>query len=495
MRMVAILTVFASHLWDWPPGGFVGVDVFFVISGFLITGNLMRDAEETGTVNFLDFYWNRIRRIVPAATVVLALTFGAATLVFQQFRAHQVGLDALFAFAFMANWHFAAEGTDYFAQGAAVSPIQHYWSLSIEEQFYFVWPAIIFVISVVIVRRNWPHSRRTAIAGVAMGFIATASLLWAIYETATTPTAAYFSTFARVWELGVGAILSIAAGSLAHLPTALRPLLSWLGLAMIAASLFLIAEGSPAFPAPWAILPVAGAALVIVAGVGGEPRFQAFLRNPVSTYIGGISYSLYLVHWPVIVIAGAIMDVGIYYYVVVLALASGLAIASYHGVENPLRRIDTDKIRNAIKDIRRGRYQAHRSSQFAAAAAMSFLLVGLLTFMLQPAAPAVAPPDLAVADPADASVSGTYPADAKLAPFGTVLHDEIVSALKATEWPNFNPPAETVINGEIAVSDVKGCGAPNPTSNCTWGDQLARKKAVLIGDSRFRSYRLSRSFA
>lgn len=104
--MVAVLTVFACHLWGQPRGGFVGVDVFFVISGFLITGNLMRDAEKRGTVSFRHFYWNRVRRIVPAATVVLILTVAASYVAFLPFRAHQVGVDAFFAFIFWANWHF-----------------------------------------------------------------------------------------------------------------------------------------------------------------------------------------------------------------------------------------------------------------------------------------------------------------------------------------------------------------------------------------------------
>src|SRR5690349_10420661 len=140
LRMVAVVTVFAFHLCGWPRGGFIGVDVFFVISGFLITGNLLKMADRRGNVSFFQFYCNRIRRIVPADTVVLVCTYLASLVVFLPFRANQVGVDALFAFIFMSNWWFAAQQTDYFAAGDAVSPIQHYWSLSIEEQFYFVWP-------------------------------------------------------------------------------------------------------------------------------------------------------------------------------------------------------------------------------------------------------------------------------------------------------------------------------------------------------------------
>ena len=132
------------------------------------------------------------------------------------------------------------------------------------------------------------------------------------YETATSPTWAYFNTFARVWELGVGALLATAVGVLARIPVAVKPWLSWAGLGVITVGLLLISEGSVGFPAPWALLPVTGAALVIAAGVGREPALR-FLCNPASVYVGNISYSLYLVHWPVIVILGALMPHGGYF--------------------------------------------------------------------------------------------------------------------------------------------------------------------------------------
>lgn len=236
LRMIAVLTVFANHLWGWPNGGFVGVDVFFVISGFLITGNLLRSAETTGTVSFRGFYWNRIRRIVPAATVVLILTCIASLLVFMPFRSQQVGVDAFFAFIFLANWNFAIQDTDYFQEGNALSPIQHYWSLSIEEQFYFVWPALIFLVSAIVIRRSWNHARRMQLAGGVMAVIVVASFSWAIYQTAAAPAWAYFDTLTRVWELGVGALLATGVGLLARMPAAMKPVLSWAGLGLIAAS-------------------------------------------------------------------------------------------------------------------------------------------------------------------------------------------------------------------------------------------------------------------
>jgi peptidoglycan/LPS O-acetylase OafA/YrhL len=491
--MVAVLMVFANHLWDLPTGGFVGVDVFFVISGFLITGNLVRMAETAGNVSFKNFYWNRVRRIVPAATVVLLLTYAGSTLVFLPFRSHQVGIDALFALVFASNWWFAYENTDYFrAAASTVSPVQHYWSLSIEEQFYFVWPALIFVISVLIVRKKWSHSRRMAIAGGVMTAIVAASLSWALHETVTSSTAAYFNTFARVWELGVGALLATAVGLLARIPAKLKPVLSWAGLLLIAASLFLISDNSAGFPAPWAALPVGGAALVIAAGVGAEPRFQGFLRNPTSTYIGDISYSLYLIHWPVIVLLGALMDVSVHFYVTVLALSFALAIASYHMIENPLRRADTDKLRDLSRRIRNRRYWPKKSSQYALLGAMTLLVVAAIACVSRPVAiDEAAPPSLAAegSNSADADApSGPAP---KFGPLTTALQTEILAALRTAAWPSLNPSMESVLESKKIVSpEVETC-YPSEVAHpdlCNYGSPSAPIRIVIVGDSVATGY-------
>lgn len=484
--MVAVLTVFACHLWGWPSGGFVGVDVFFVISGFLITGNLLRTAETTGTVSFRGFYWNRVRRIVPAATVVLVLTYLASVVVFLPFRSQQVAVDAAFAFAFLSNWWFGYQGTDYFRVAAdTVSPIQHYWSLSIEEQFYFVWPALIFLISVVVIRKAWTHTHRMQLAGGVMGVIVAASLGWAIWETSTSPTWAYFNTFSRVWELGVGALLATAVGLLAKIPTAVKPILSWAGLALIAASLFLITDESVGFPAPWGLLPVAGAALVIAAGVGGEPKHQPFLRNPVSEYIGNISYSLYLVHWPSIILLAAIMDPGWRYTTVVLAASFGLAVASYHFVEQPLRRADWTQLRGFTNSVQRGRYHPGRSAGYAAIAAGGLMVVALTAFTMRPIKPPTTPPVLA-APMVDMVETGP-----QLGPLAAALQGEITGALKAAEWPQFDPSMEMTVTGPITNLEVTGCAQADQThsdEDCTWGSPTAPTRIVLVGDSIAMSY-------
>lgn len=489
LRMVAVLTVFACHLWKWPSGGFVGVDVFFVISGFLITGNLLRDAEKRGTVSFRTFYWNRVRRIVPAATVVLILTCVAAYLIFAPFRAREVGVDALFAFVFASNWWFGYNGTDYFRVAAdSVSPLQHYWSLSIEEQFYMVWPALIALISVFVLRKAWTHGHRMRIAGYVMAVVVVASLAWALYETVTSPAWAYFNTFARVWELGVGAVLACSVGLLARIPQVVKPWLSWLGLVLIAASLFLITDVSTGFPAPWAILPIAGAALVIAAGVGGEPAYQQFLRNPLSTYIGDISYSLYLVHWPIIIFAALLMDVSGAYYLLVVALAFALAIASYHFVENPLRRADAAKFRSSVRDIRHGRFTPSRAARHGGIAAAALLVVALSAFALHPDANRHAQPP-AIASGPTATPGG--PAAPPLGPLATALGVQITAALQSTAWPPLDPPMEDVLKGSSVDPAIQPCDTDNPTvdtATCTFGSPTAPTRIVLAGDSEGNSY-------
>jgi hypothetical protein len=210
LRMVAVVAVLLDHMIEWPSGGFVGVDVFFVISGFLITGLLLREHDRTGTISFSGFYRSRIRRIAPAAASVLIVTVTPARFAFGSARFISTAWDSMWAFLFAANWHFAALGTDYFEATGPVSPIQHFWSLAVEEQFYFVWPWLMLLIFVLAGRRGqWDKSRAGRAAGIAMIAITAASLAWALWEAANNPTWAYFSIFLRTWELGVGALIAV----------------------------------------------------------------------------------------------------------------------------------------------------------------------------------------------------------------------------------------------------------------------------------------------
>lgn len=338
LRAFAVLAVFADHLYGWPRGGFIGVDVFFVISGFLITGLLLRERERTGTISFARFYERRIKRILPASLVTLVVTVGVAWLVLPRSRAEATTVDGVWSALFAGNWRFAVNGTDYFQEGGLPSPLQHFWSLGVEEQFYFVWPWV--MLALFVLGSRVLHDRFTVrqIAGTAMTVIVGASLLWAVYDTAVNPGWAYFSTLSRAWELGVGALLAIATPLLSSIPARLRPFLAWGGFAGIMVALFVI-DPAVGFPAPAALLPVLATGLIIASGTGGAVRSMVPLANPVTSYVGNISFSLYLWHWPVIVLLVAVVPAtDPLYFVLALTLSFALAIASFHLIEEPARK-------------------------------------------------------------------------------------------------------------------------------------------------------------
>ena len=299
MRAFAVLAVFADHLFGWPSGGFVGVDIFFVLSGFFISGLLIRERTATGKLSFQNFYVRRVKRILPSAVLVLTGTVVGSYVLFPAMRAKETLLDALYSTVFAANLRFEAVGADYFQRDQPPSPLQHYWSLSIEEQFYFVWPLVIVVIFATTrgLRRSWHSSARLWALFGAMAAMIAASFGWAMFLSATDPNDAYFSTFAPVWELGTGALIAIAGPWLARMPTAIHAMACVYRLAGVLASLFLF-NSTLRFPAPWAAMPILSTALVVVSFHGAEVRWMFPLTNALARYIGDISYTLYLWHWP-----------------------------------------------------------------------------------------------------------------------------------------------------------------------------------------------------
>jgi peptidoglycan/LPS O-acetylase OafA/YrhL len=339
LRAIAVLAVVANHMAGWPAGSFVGVDVFFVISGYLITGILVREFETRQTISFRAFYARRIKRILPAGLFVIGATV-CATRVFAGIdRYHFAAKDAIAAVLFVANWRFARTGVNYFNQSLPPSPLQHYWSLSVEEQFYFVWPWLMLGLLLIGLRlRFWRHEHARLVAGVAIAVLSGISLAWAFVETTGNPTAAYFSTFVRAWELGLGAVIAIAAAPLARCDERVRRVVAWVGLVGVLCSLFIVSSSS-GFPAPWALLPTLSTAAVLGAGAGLSGRSLLPLSNPVSQYLGKISYSLYLWHFPVVVlILTVVPQYSVAYWVAGLALIFGLSAASFHLLEDPARR-------------------------------------------------------------------------------------------------------------------------------------------------------------
>ena len=339
LRALAVLAVIANHLAGWPRGSFDGVDVFFVISGYLITGILLREFEARETISSRRFYARRIKRILPVGLFVIGATLCATRVLAGIDRYHFAAKDAIAAVLFAANWRFAHTGVNYFNQALPPSPLQHYWSLSVEEQFYFVWPWLMLGLLLIGFRlRFWRRDHARLVAGVAIAVISAVSLWLAFAQTASNPTVAYFSTFDRAWELGLGALIAIAARPLGRWDPRLRLLVALAGLIGVLVSLFVV-RSSPGFPAPWALLPTLSTAAVLGAGAGLQSRSLLPLTNPVSQYLGKISYSLYLWHFPVVVLIVAVFarySAG--YWVVGLALIFGLSAASFHLLEDPARR-------------------------------------------------------------------------------------------------------------------------------------------------------------
>jgi len=230
LRAIAVLLVALAHAGvPFLKGGYVGVDVFFVLSGFLITGILVSEALSSGRVSLVAFYVRRARRILPAAALTLVATTIAAHHLLNFVRAREVVQDSAWAALFSANVHFAAQGSDYFQQGQPPSPIQHFWSLSAEEQFYLVWPSVLALVLFGLVSRRASLGRLLVVVCVLGG----ASLLWSIHETATSPTTAYFSSLTRAWELALGAALAVGALMVTRIPGRLQLGMGWVGLGAI----------------------------------------------------------------------------------------------------------------------------------------------------------------------------------------------------------------------------------------------------------------------
>ena len=492
LRALAVLAVVLDHLLGWPKGGFVGVDVFFVISGFLITGLLVREHETTGRISFSNFYRRRARRILPASVIVLAVTVVAAYFVFTESRFTQTAWDSVWSLFFSANLHFASIGTDYFNGGGVTSPFQHFWSLAVEEQFYFVWPWLMLAIYLIAKKRSkdgGPQGQRAV--AIATIVIVLASFTWAMVQTSTHPTSAYFSTLARAWELGVGALLAVSATQIGKIPAALRPLLAWVGLAGIVYSLFFITSDS-AFPAPWGAIPVIATASVIAAGIDGKQRYLAPITNPVAVYIGAISYSLYLWHFPVIILmAGVLPTTSVLYLVITVPLMAGLAVASYRLIEEPVRRSSwllklTESERRQLRDHKRQerllRTRTARGSLIALAG-LAVVTGALTTFALIPPTPPTSLPHTASVVPADAATTSP---DGEVLSTEAILSQQVVASLATEDWPVLVPSLDELGFDAWAPEIVTGkcleVTAANVTS-CRFGSETATKLAVVAGDS------------
>ena len=329
LRAVAVASVVLFHLWpSLLPGGFIGVDVFFVISGYLITGHLVRQSVSTGQISLRSFWSGRARRLLPAAFTVLFLVEVATFLVVPITRWQQFLSETIASAVYVENWLLSANSVDYMASTNPASPVQNFWTLSVEEQFYIVVPLLLIAATLI---RTW--SRRTTLMFV-IALVTIASFGWGVLQTQAAPPLAYLSTLTRAWEFGVGALISFIAWRVSG---GIRQLATTVGVALIVISAYTM--GGAAFPGIAALVPVVGTALCIAAnsdsgswlGRAGTWSWVAFL--------GAISYSLYLWHWPLIVLVPFITGTAISGWTGILVLLGACACAtlSFHLIENPLR--------------------------------------------------------------------------------------------------------------------------------------------------------------
>ncbi|RVA08555.1 acyltransferase, partial [Mesorhizobium sp. M7A.F.Ca.CA.002.05.1.1] len=340
LRALAVGGVVAYHFGLTAlPGGFAGVDIFFVISGWLITTHLMQEIGETGRLDLWRFYARRARRLLPAALFVILVTLAAGYFILAPQEQALYSRGAMFASAYSINLWLLRWSFDYFAADATSNPFIHFWSLSVEEQFYLAWPALLLLAA-------WLRpGRRTAAA--VIGVAGLASFAACQWLTSAAPAWAFYFSPLRAWEFAAGGLATLVPMALLQHRIWLRAALGWLGLALIATAYLLLSEDLP-FPGWYSLLPVAGTVLVLLSGIGGPQTNRrtgwqalgpaAALSLPPLQWIGTLSYSLYLWHWPVIVYAGMLApELSVPQRLGCGVLALALSVLTYHLIEDPAR--------------------------------------------------------------------------------------------------------------------------------------------------------------
>ncbi|MEV7554334.1 acyltransferase family protein [Amycolatopsis sp. NPDC089917] len=333
LRALACVLVVVYHVWLGRISG--GVDAFFLISGFLVTGQLYRAASR-GKIEYRPMWGRMIKRLFPAALTVLLLIIAASTVLLPQNRWFQTIKEVVASALYVENWQLAADSTDYFAQHNSASVVQHFWSLSIQGQFYVVWPLLVGLV-LLIAKKAKRNVLPLLLA--ALGTVFAASLAYSVWLTAVDQPLAYFDSLTRAWEFALGGLLALLVDRV-RVPRSARVAFGWAGVAGLV-SCGLVLQVGTVFPGYLALWPTLSAALVILAGdtafKGGADRF---LSSRPLKYLGDLSYALYLWHWPVLVfylVARDREEVGLRGGAVIIALSFVLAVLTHHLVEKPIR--------------------------------------------------------------------------------------------------------------------------------------------------------------
>jgi peptidoglycan/LPS O-acetylase OafA/YrhL len=458
LRAVAVVLVVMYHA-NVPriTGGYVGVDVFFVISGFVITGLLLRERATTGRTSILAFYGRRCRRIIPAATLVIVVTVLLSYHLLGFLTGNSVAVDGRWAAVFLSNFHFEAVGTNYLAALQPPSPLQNYWSLSVEEQFYAVFPMLVLLVARAKARLSFEARLTMALVVVIAG-----SFSLSVLQTANDPTVAYFSPFTRAWELALGALIAVGTRRLLAVPPLAAAVMTWTGLGAVLVSA-LAFDAQSQYPGSLVAVPVLGAGLII-AGGAAAPRFgvEAVLGAFPFRWLGRLSYSLYLWHWPILVLAAesrgesSLPAPQSLWWVALAVVAS---IGTYILVENPLRH---------AKLLTR-----NRRASIGLGVGLTLITVGILTAQINThggSGPAT-----------QAAVGSVAPASPQ------TVRSSVVAATRIQRVPPDLTPSVNAAYFNYGIPDTwTGCAPTYPQSTvpaCTFGDAKGVHTVVLYGDS------------
>jgi peptidoglycan/LPS O-acetylase OafA/YrhL len=335
LRAIAVIAVIIAHSKIGLAGGFVGVDIFFVISGFLITLNILKEITKTGAVSLSNFYARRAIRILPASFFTIICTFLISLFLLSPVQLLSNLYDGFFSIFSLLNFRLALNSTNYFTNTEAVSPFQHFWSLCIEEQFYLIWPALILFSTKLFSKK---YSIQNSL-NIIITLIIALSLTTSYFVTQTSPSWAYFGLHTRAWELAIGCLVAVNISIFERIGTLISKVLSLIGLGFLCLSFYFVNESTP-FPGLWALLPTIGTAIIIISGANFHNSIiQKIFASSFLQFVGNISYSWYLVHWPIFVAMFYIYGKGLSIAEVSTGIIFSFAVAifSYYFVENPFR--------------------------------------------------------------------------------------------------------------------------------------------------------------
>lgn len=438
LRALAIVAVVVYHVWpNRLTGGFVGVDIFFAISGYLITGQLWRQQLQTSKIDFKQFWIRRARRLLPASLLVILVTAIATYFLTTPSWFLKIQSEGIGAIFYAQNWVLVGKVTDYLTNDGTKSPFQHFWSLSVEEQYYIFWPMLLLLILITV--RSFKALKAKSTLVVLLVGILISSLGFSIWLTYTSPQNAYFNTFTRAWEFAAGALLAVITNGESGKAKNRSPIWFWVGSSLMMLAIVTFSDKTP-FPSWWAAIPVGGAVLVIFSGQSSS-RFipNRFLKFKPVQFIGDISYSLYLWHWPVLILAPWVLHrvTLVWDELVIVLISIVLAWASKRFVEDPVRF-------GAISQLK-------LSMQFATfGTAVAVLLV---------------------------SISG----------LGAVADSKFKSISSSIQ---LQPPLDNLGGGAKAKesSDCKIGPEGTGFKTCQRGDQTGKIRVALIGDSHTRQW-------